>query len=289
MRRICRISVVVLGIALIGGGDAPAQPLVDTPESLESLVVNADRVWIAKIVDVRDEPIPGGSKMPGITIAVEETLKYPLYEQRHERMGLFVEPPTARYKAFEKHSSRLLITHSDCCQSSPKLIDLTAGKVELFLADFTVLHEPDAVVRAAKEIIRHTPTHVRQLQTVRLVIPPNVLVDTQLGPYGQLIVPVDERLEQRAIGFLTSESYSRRSEGAKILRYFKSDANIDRLRTLLGDAGYSQQRAGDGNRSKYDGVRNDAYQTLRAWGIEVERPVIAKPDDRHDDPRNGGP
>ncbi|QEG01595.1 hypothetical protein Mal15_56720 [Stieleria maiorica] len=280
MRRICRLSVIALGITLIVGGDAPAQPLVDTAESLESLVVNADRVWVAKIVGVRDEPIPGGSKMPGIAIAVEETLKYPLLEQRHDRMGLFVEHPTARYKAFATHSSRLLITHSDCCQSSPKLIELTPGKVELFLADFTVLHEPDAVVRAAKEIIRRTPPHVRQLHTVRLMIPQKVLVDTNLGPYGQLIVPVDERLEQRAIGFLTSESYSRRSEGVTILRYFKSDANINRLRTLLGDAGFSQQLAVDGNRTKYYGVRDDAYQTLRAWGIEVERPVIAEPDGR---------
>ncbi|QDV45286.1 hypothetical protein Enr13x_51620 [Stieleria neptunia] len=280
MRSLCRIAVAVVGFVLFAMDQATAQPLIETAESLESFVINADRVWVARIIRVRDEPIPGGSRKPGITIAVEETLKYPLFEQRHEKMGLFVEHPTARFKAFEERTSRLLIAHSDHHPFSPKLIELAPGKVELFLADFTILRKPDAIVQAAREIISRVPPHVRQLHTVRLMIPAEVLVESKLGPYGQLVVPVDEQLEKRAIGFLKSTSSSRRSEAAKVLRYFKSDANIDRLRMLLADSGYSRRMADDRTRSKYFGVRDEAYQTLKAWGIEVERPVIVEPDSR---------
>ncbi|WP_372897461.1 hypothetical protein [Stieleria sp.] len=274
MRRICRISVVVLAFALFASDHATAQPLVYTAESLESWIINADRVWIARIVRVRDEPIPGGSEKPGITIAVEETLKYPIFEQRHEKMGLFVEHPTARFKDVEERSSRLLIAHSDHHQFSPKLIELTPGKVEVLRADFTILRTPEAVLQAAREIIGRVPPNVRQLHTVCLTIPPDVPFDSKRGPHGQLIVPVDEPLETLAIGWLDSENYSSRSKAAEVLRYFKSEANIDRLRGLLQDTGYSEQLADDRTRTKYYGVRDQAYQTLKAWGINVERPVI---------------
>ena len=283
MWSICRISVVVFGFVPFVVDQATAQPLVYTAESLESLVINADRVWVARIIGVRDEPIPGGSKMPGITIAIEETLKYPLFEQPHEKMGLFVEHPTTGFKEFEERLSRLLIAHSDHDRFSPKLIELAPGKTEVFMADFTILHKPDTVVQAAREIISRVPPNVRQLHTFRLMIPREVLVETKLRPYGQLIVPIDEQLKKRAIGFLKSKSYSKRSEAAKILRYFKSDANIDCLRTLLEDTGYSQLMADDRTRSKYYGVRDDAYQTLKFWGIEVERPVIVEPDSGQDE------
>lgn len=283
MRSTCRSSVVVLGFVLFAMDQATAQPLVYTAESLESVVINADRVWVARIIGVRDEPIPGGSKMPGITIAIEETLKFPLFEQRHEKMGLFVEHPTTGFKGFEDRSSRLLIAHSDHDRFSPKLIELAPGNTQVFMVDFTVLHKPDMVVQAAREIISRVPSNVRQLHTFRLMIPQEVLAETKLGPYGQLIVPVDEQLQKRAIGLLRSKSYTRRSEAAKILRYFKSDANIARLRELLEDSGYSQQMDDAGTSSKYYGVRDDAYQTLKAWGIDVERPVIVIPESHHDE------
>ena len=153
------------------------------------------------------------------------------------------------------------------------------GKTEVFAADFTLLQNPDAIIQAARDIVSAAPFNVRQLHTFRLMIPTEVLAQTKSGgPYGQLIVPVDEQLRKHAIEFLKSESFSRRLEAAEALRYFKSKENIDRLRTLLEDEGYSQRTASDGTASKYFGVRDAAYQTLQAWGIEVERPVIVQSD-----------
>ncbi|WP_425395605.1 hypothetical protein [Aeoliella sp.] len=278
-----RLPVVVVGFLLFAVGRATAQPLGFTTESLESLVINADRVLVAKIVEVRDDPIPGGSKRPRITIEIEETLKYPLFEERHDKLGLFVEHPTTGFKEFEERSSRLLVAHRDDEPFSPRLIELAPGKTEVFLSDFTLLHEPEAVVEAAREIIRRAPTNVRQLHTFRLVIPQETLAETKNGPYLQLTVPVDEQLQERAIGFLDSKTYTKRSEAARILRYFKSDANIDRLRTLLDDPGYGWMADNKGNRSKYYGVRNAAYETLKAWGVEVERPVMVEPDSQQEE------
>lgn len=275
MRSTDQIALVVFGLLLLAVDQAPAQPLVHRAESLESLVINADRVWVAKIIEVRDEPIPGGSEMPGITIAIEETLKYPLFEERRfEKRGLFVEHPTTAYHEFYERSSRLLIAHSDDYRYSPRLIELAPGKTEVFMADFTLLRDPETVVQAARETISRIPPNVRRLHTMRFSIPTDVLAETKFGPYAELVVPVDEQLEKRAIASLNSKSYSMRLASAKALRYFKSEKNIDRLRMLLDDPGYYQ----DSHIPKYYGVRDNAYQTLKAWGIEVERPVIEEPD-----------
>ena len=275
-----RVPILLLGFVLYTFCNANltlGQPLFHTAESLDSWIINSDRVWVAKIVGVRDQPIPGGSKMPGITIAIEETLKYPLFEQRHKRMGLFVKHPTSRYKKLQEAASRLLIAHSDDHQFAPQLIVLAPDKTEVFLADFTVLNKPDAVVQAARAIVRRHPPNVRRLHTFRVAIPRDMVVKSKLGPHGQLMVPVDDQLKKRAMRDLTSKDYLRRYEATRALRYFQSDANVQRLRTLLRDPGYSERTAGNEARTKYYGVRESAYQTLQAWGIKVKRPVIVEP------------
>ncbi len=73
-----------------------AQPLIDTVASIDSLVINADYVCVAKIIKVRDEPIPGGSEMPGFDFDVEEYLKVPMGQEltpEIKQRGMFVAPP----------------------------------------------------------------------------------------------------------------------------------------------------------------------------------------------------
>jgi hypothetical protein len=74
-----------------------------------------------------------------------------------------------------------------------------------------------------------------------------------------------------------SEDYQRRCEGARALRYFHSDENIARAKALLEDVGYSvlrQAEHNDGVEVRVFGVRGAAYETLKYWGIDVEKPVM---------------
>jgi hypothetical protein len=70
-----------------------------------------------------------------------------------------------------------------------------------------------------------------------------------------------------------------RAEGARALRYFKSDENIASLRKLLADPGCAYRYPdpkNDNIQERIYVVRYQAYQTLKAWGVEVEKPVITE-------------
>src|SRR5690606_38620482 len=99
----------LLGVIAVSPVPALAQPLIDVVPSIDSLVINADYVYVAKIIKVRDEPIPGGSDMPGFSFEVEEYLKIPMEAEltpQITRRAMFVAPPTTKYKDWMDRSSR---------------------------------------------------------------------------------------------------------------------------------------------------------------------------------------
>ena len=50
-----------------------------------------------------------------------------------------------------------------------------------------------------------------------------------------LFVPVDKRLEKRPLEYVRSKSAQRRGEGVRALAYFKTEKNIELVRSLLDD------------------------------------------------------
>lgn len=266
-------ALVILGFLTVAAEYGFAQPQIQALESIESIVMNADRVWIAKIVEVADDPIPGGSDKPRIAIEIEETLKYPLFETRLEKTILFVEHPTTVFHDFQERSCRLLIAHNDRNRRSMTMIELASEEMEVFRADLTLLRDSDAVVQVAKDRIAKLPANVRQFHTVEIMLPKEKLQGTSFGHYARLNVPVDEALEKLAIEFLESDDYMKRWQAAQFLRYFKSPDNIDRLVQKLDDSGCNETGK-NGQHQWYYGVRDEAYKTLDAWGVEVKRPVV---------------
>ncbi len=76
--------------------------------------------------------------------------------------------------------------------------------------------------------------------------------------------------------YIRSEDYQKRTEGARALRYFKSDDNIARVTTLLNDSGWVYLRHAQENNGievRIHGVRLEAYETLTAWEIDVGKPL----------------
>jgi len=90
-----------------------------------------------------------------------------------------------------------------------------------------------------------------------------------------LSVPADQHLEKRAQDYVRSDNPHRRSEGVQALVYFQSDENLALVKPLLNDQGLTYSQPADGENAGYRiyGVRHAAYETLKAWGIEVAEPV----------------
>ena len=255
------LSLCVIAVMAV---PAFAQPLIDTVASIDSLVINADYVYVAKIIKVRDEPIPGGSKMPGFNFEVEEYLKSPMVEEltpEIKQRGMFVAPPTTKYKDWMHRSCRLLIIYNDSSPHHPTVIELTPDRPDVFTAEFRLLHDPDQIVQAAKDAIERTPSNVMRLCTLRLMVPRDLYKGTRWedGAGLMLEVPADAQLEKWATELLHDENPSNRMQAAQSLRYFKSERNARMIAKLLNDP--------------VADVRYAASQTLKRWGVEAEPPV----------------
>jgi hypothetical protein len=95
-------------------------------------------------------------------------------------------------------------------------------------ADFLLLREPEAVIKAAREAARRQPIGVKRVHTFRLRVPRDIIAGTTWERYYDsgclmLSVPVDERLKKRAEDYIrTEKNRIKRYEGEQALRYFKS-------------------------------------------------------------------
>ena len=172
--------------------------------------------------------------------------------------------------------------YNEYAPKAPTVIELAPGKMEVMTADLRLLRDPEAVIRAARETARRMPVGVKRIHTHRLKVPRKVVAGTKWEPYYdtggflQLSVPLDKQLEKRAHDYIRSKSGPKRAEGARALRYFKSDENIARVRPLLDDRTptYVQPAYENKGEMRLYGVRHAAYETLKSWGIDVKKPVI---------------
>jgi hypothetical protein len=253
-------------------------------ESIESTVANADLVVIGKLVESGGGEQADASEGQEATIAVEETLKEDLFSVKgHQRLRVHLRCPASVLANWKNHSQRLLVTVKDDAPSATTVIVLADKSLEVLTADLALLHDPEAVIRVAKETVRRMPAAVRRIHTFGLVVPRKAVARTKWEQYyetgGHLVlsVPVDERLEERAHDYIRSESYQRRGEGVRALRYFKSDGNIARAKKLLNDPGWAYLYHAPENKGievRIYGVRHEAYRTLKSWGVGVEKPTI---------------
>lgn len=266
----CRVSLsrrlwmVILSLCVITTltGMTFAQPLIDTVASIDSLVINADYVYVGRIIKVRDEPIPGGSQMPGFAFEVDEYLKVPMEEDltpEIKKRGMFVSPPTSKYKDWLDRSCRLLIISNDSSPDCPTVIELAPTGADVFTAELRLLHDPSEIIQAAKDAIERTPSNIRRLCTLRIMLPRERCKGTRWeGGDGLMVeVPADAQLEKWAIGSLDHQNPWNRRWAAQALRYFKSAQNAEYVAKLLKDPDSA--------------VRYAAHQTLERWEIQASR------------------
>ena len=273
------IFIVVFAAVLLASTAAKAQPIGSGARSIDATVANADLVLVAKIEKVGDEKRVDGREVCNATIAIQETLKKDLFQDEpHRRMQMEMPFSAVVLADWQERSCSLLVAYDEHAPHASTVIDLTDEKLKVLTADFKLLRDPAAVIKAAKEALRLTPITIKRIHVFRLDVPRAVLAGTSWEEFGyfKLEVPVNQRLELRAHEYLRSKDYGRRSEAARALRYFPSEANIALAKTLLDDSTYGIFHPPDKNgiEERYYGVRAEAYQALKTWGVDVKQPVI---------------
>jgi hypothetical protein len=274
-------SLIAACVSLVAGGEVHAQPIGTSTASIECTIANADLVFVAKLVDYGSKKQFNGIAYHEGTIDIEETLKDDIfhdepYRKLSVRLPYYSESDLANWK---DHSLRLLVTVNEDDMYGTRVIALTNETLEVLTADFKLLRDPEAVIRIAKETVRRFPVPVKRIQTFRLSVPREVFAGTHWESfhYLNLTVPVDERLEKWAQDGIRSERYTTREESARALRYFKSDDNIARVKSLLNDTKWAYFKVASENNGvevRHYGVRQAAFGTLKFWGVNVDQPVF---------------
>jgi hypothetical protein len=280
MRSASLTSVIAIGVFLAAVEPTSAQPLFAHAESIESTVVNADLVFIAKLVKLGDATQVDGLEVHAATIAIERTLKQEIYnDESYELLQVRIARSAAVLTDWIERSCRLLVLLKDDAPYANTVIELVPGKMEVLKADFTLLREPEEVIRAAAESLRRMSPAVKRVHTFALRVPLNHVAKTRWAEYHGLTldVPVDEQLEKRAVEYLRSENYLEREQAVRALRYFKSDENISQVEAMLNDPGWAylhHPQENNGIEVRLYGVRDAAYKTLKSWGMDVDKPMI---------------
>ena len=275
--------VISFGVSLIASVQAHAQPLVARTQSIESTVANADLVFIATLVNFRRAEQGNDRDGHKATIAIEETLKQkPFNDEPYRGLSLHIPRPASVLADWKERSSRLMVAYDEYAPEQTAVIELVPDKLEVMTADVKLIRDPESVIRLARDATNRLPANIKRVHTFELHVPREVVARTSwetyynTGGHLMLSVPVDQHLEKRAQDSVRSENPHRRGEGARALAYFKSDENMSLVRPLLDDPGitYSQPAHDDEAGERVYGVRYSAYQTLKSWGIDVEKPVF---------------
>jgi hypothetical protein len=277
---LCLRSLIAC-VSLIVCVELQAQPIGTSAKSIECTIVNADLVFVAKLVDFGNKQRFQNIEYHQGAIDIEETLKDDIfhdepYDKLSIRLPYYSESDLADWK---DQSLRLLVTVNHDDLYGTRVIALSKETLEVLTADFKLLRDPEDVIRIARETARRFPASVRRVHTFRRSVPWEVFSGTRWESfhYLDLFVPVDERLEKMAQEGIHSESYSTREESARALRYFKTDENIARVKTLLDDPDWAYLKVASQNNGidvRHYGVRKAAFGTLKFWRVDVEQPVI---------------
>jgi hypothetical protein len=269
-----RLLLFVFWVSLVSSVEVQAQPIFGHAESIEYVVANADVVVIGELTELGDTKEILGSDWRQVTIAAKETLKGDTWQP----LRVHVPNPESVLSKWKDGSHRLLVAIQHDNTPTGTVIDLTGEKLEVATAELKFLRKPEDVIRIARETVRRMPG-VRRTFGVRIMLHYDAIGNTQwAGNHGLgVIVPVDDRLEMRAHEYICSDDSIRRSDGIKALRFFKSDENIARLKTLLDDpdTGYLRHPVNNmGVEVRQYSVRKEAFETLEQWGVKVKKPII---------------
>lgn len=280
-------------IALLLSSLAPTQPIHRTLESIEWMVADSQLVVTGRITNI--EPIESDDwhTLYHATISVDSTIKGPRRKQVQIVVDSRKDPGhTAQWK---KEGARLLIFLQESKYlagggvsyyaregyaprggyDEDAICELRDGaKVQAFTSGLRPLSKPEDLIDTARQAAKEEPKGVCPAATI-VDVPEEAYRNQELvtRPFNgglSLKVPIDDRLEDLAHQWVRSTDKDVRVTGAKSLCWFRTDDNVEVLRSLLKDEAYSDIHyvTEDVVKRVYV-VRVAAASVLNAWGYEI--------------------
>jgi hypothetical protein len=249
---------------------ARAQPLNSTIPCIDTLAINAESVFVAKVTGIHE--LDGART--NVNVSVELWLKGDGQSDEFQTRidDVIVEASNPIVQEFKNKGTRLLM-FDGVPGDFQHPIDLSSPALKLITADMRVLRDPNNVISATREAIRLHPG-VYRISTFRKRVPTEV-ARTWGQSQGTLYtdVPADAALERWAVKAIDSRDDAERAEGANALSLFPSGENAELLKKLLSDTALS---AIEVERPRSYFVRNAAYQSLMRMGVRVPQPILEK-------------
>ncbi len=257
--------LILLGVAALASAQMVPSETID---SIDVRMLNAKAIAVGRVVAVAARTA---------TIAVDETIK----GKAARRLRFAPRVPAEVLEGWKARSARLLVDVPTRARAEEaNAVALDVPDLLLPTADFTTLRNPVQAVLYVRDLVRDNPG-VERIDSFVLPRPEGT---SPHGPWpgrnvGSVRVPVDKRLERRARAMVYAQDPWYRLAGVRALRLFKSDENAALLIPLLKDS-YTQLRGlaheNNGVETHVFPLRTAAYETLRAWGRRVERPVLER-------------
>ena len=267
-------SGLAIVLLLIVTGSAHAQPGYTFVDSLDSMVMNADHVFIGKVKEFKEDDRDVRPRGYQVVFEVQESLKIkdPLIPREVELVLLSAGP--ADLAKWKTQGSRVLVASDWESNRNSKFIDLEAEHSNTLTAGFQHLPDGDTITRVAKEIIASAPAHVKRIHTFELKVPESIRAKMSIIEHAIFLrVPVDKRLEKKAQILMRSKVPHERTVGLRAIRYFKTKDNIATTRDLLADP-FKQRHHSTKHQYDVYVVRKEAWNNFLVWGVEADKPIL---------------
>jgi hypothetical protein len=218
IRRVLTAAALVIGAVSVVAS-LVGQPLFRTVDSVETLAANARIIVVGRVarfervVEYRAPGFPLG--LPA-ELDVDETLK------GIATPGFTVPLPVTEQSLsrWRDSGARLLVAVPKNDRTPAVVVDLVAPNMAAVTADLKILRTPAEVTRAVREAVRLGAGKVDLSEGFAISVPHALVAGTELssGVTNVLVrVPIDARLERRALAVLRGEQVGYRSEAVRAL------------------------------------------------------------------------
>jgi hypothetical protein len=280
-------SVVVALLLMVAPLTAVAE--INMADSIEWVAADSDLVVRGKVTAVAKRKGPGDVVWYDVTVGVAETLKgAPRRSVTFAVRHLYGATP-AEWKAkrrelllFLVDSKRRLGDDKDYARAPFALRPHDGAALALdgaapdraYSSSFAVLDRRADILAAARAGATSTAP-----RSHRLDVPYDAPAFQALwgGSAVWMTVPVDARLEQLALRWVTAKDLSTREEGVAALAHFRTPASIAVVERLLGDPDFAVVQESGKKPVKRFLVRKRAHEVLDAWGVRHATPIIDAP------------
>jgi len=290
------LSCVSVCLLLPAVAPSPAAAEINVAESIDWMVRDADLVVRGVVVAVRKHTRPGKSVWYEATLRVAETIKgtkmrnvrFAVHRvwggtpaqwksQGTELLAFFVRKRRLG-KPYRSASRAPFVLRSGLQELVVKLSGSKRSKV--YTRGFAVLSKRVDILKAARRAAASTIGARRTFFNVDVPFRTAAFRALYGGSAVWMRVPVDVDLLRKARRWIRHPNIGLRVQGTRVLRRFRSPANVAELRRLLKDRTFYVQSAPTGSvgpKYRYYAVREAAFKILKRWNVRAKKPVTLEP------------